>query len=244
MQQEDLLSHLERVARGLTPEKLASMIDHTLLKPFSRLDDAVRLIEEASRHGFACAMVPPTLVRQASVYAQDAGVRLCTVIGFPSGFQPLEAKLEELRLVGDAVEEVDVVAPLWAAAEGDKDSVARELAAIVEEARGLGVRLVKVIVEAPLAGDRALSIMVEAAREAGAYCVKTSTGVYSKGGDPATVLRLYSLAKPHGLRVKAAGGIRTGLDALLAIAAGASRIGTSSGVKVLESFRRMVGERA
>ena len=100
----------------------------------------------------------------------------------------------------------------------------------------------KVIVEAPLLGDDELKIIVEASGRAGADYVKTSTGVYSKGGDPYTVMRLHSLAEPLGLKVKAAGGIRTGVDALLAIAAGASRIGTSSGPRVVESYRRLLGE--
>lgn len=242
--QGGLLEHLTSVARSLTPEKLASMIDHTLLNPLSTTDKALRLIEETARHGFACAMVPPSLVRHVHPYARDAGVRLCTVIGFPSGFIPGEAKAVEARLVSGFVDELDVVAPLWAAAEGDYSYVVEELSTIIEEARGSGVKIVKVIVEAPLVDDEALVLLVKASKEAGADFVKTSTGVYSKGGDPATVLRLSSVAKPHGLEVKAAGGIRTGLDAVLAIAAGASRIGTSSGVRVLESFRELIGEKA
>ncbi len=242
--QESLLEHLAKVASSLTSERLASMIDHTLLSPLSTTEKALRLVEEAARYGFACAMVPPSLVRSVYPYARDAGVKLCTVAGFPSGFMPGEAKAVEVRLVSSYVDEIDIVAPLWAAAEGDHSYVVDELSTLVEEARSAGVKIIKVIVEAPLVDDEALVLLVRASKEAGADFVKTSTGVYSKGGDPATVLRLASVAKPHGLQVKAAGGIRTGLDAVLAIAAGASRIGTSSGVRVLESFRELIGEKA
>ncbi len=236
---EDLLS---RAAKEIPAEKMASLIDHTLLKPTSRLDDVLRVIEETQRYGFRCAIIPPSLVYRAKSYASETGVDLCTVVGFPAGFAPAEAKREEANIIAEYVSEADIVAPLWAAVEGDYGYVKEELAALVETLREGGVKIVKIIVEAPLVDDNTLHILVKASKEAGADFVKTSTGVYSKGGDPNTVLRLYTAAKPYGLRVKAAGGIRTGIDALLAIISGAERIGTSSGPKVIESYRRLIGE--
>ncbi|MCE4624602.1 MAG: deoxyribose-phosphate aldolase [Desulfurococcales archaeon] len=236
---ERLRRMLGELVSLLPPERLAGLIDNTVLRPAMRLEDAIKLIEETHEYGFYCAMIPPSHVRRAHPYAGDLGVRLCTVVGFPSGFQPGEAKMVELSLVSSFVEEVDLVAPLWAAVEGDYDYVRSELSEFVETARSGGVKVVKVIVEAPLVGDDALSIMVRASAEAGADYVKTSTGVYSKGGDPATVMRLAEAAAPYRLKVKAAGGIRTGLDAILAIAAGADRVGTSSAVRVIETYKTL-----
>lgn len=240
--QARLLETLSRIAGVVSTADLAAMIDHTLLKPTATLQDALRIVEEASRYGFHCAMLPPHLVREVSSYASEYGVRLCTVVGFPAGFQPVESKLAEIDAVAGLVEEIDVVAPLWAGAVGDIDAARSELSRIVDAARAVGVRVVKVIVEAPLLDDNALKVLVEASREASAEYVKTSTGVYSKGGDPYTVMRLHALAEPLGLKVKAAGGIRNGIDALLAIASGATRIGTSRGVEVVESYRKLKGE--
>jgi len=143
--------------------------------------------------------------------------------------------------VGEVVEEVDVVANIQAARAGDQGGLLEELGAVVEEARGLGVKVVKVIVEAPLVDDDTLALLVDAASRAGADYVKTSTGVYSRGGDVFTVLRVSSLAAPRGLRVKAAGGIRNAVDALLALASGAERIGSSRSIDVIESYKVILG---
>ncbi|MCE4601649.1 MAG: deoxyribose-phosphate aldolase [Desulfurococcales archaeon] len=216
------------------PEDLAKMIDSTLLKPTARARDALELVREAASMGFHCAMLPPTLVEDARREAEELGVRLCSVTGFPSGMHPLKAKLAEVQhLASLGVVEVDVVPNL---------ATGEDLEALVEGARQAGVKVVKVIVEAPIQDDASLARLVEAASRAGADYVKTSTGVYSKGGDYDTVHRLHMLAAPRGLRVKAAGGIRNGLQAILAIAAGASRIGTSSGAGVLRSYRELVGQ--
>ncbi len=238
----EVLESLAEAARRFgSPEKLASIIDHTLLSPSAGLEDALRVIDEASKHGFYCAMLHPYHIIRVHREAGGAGVRLCSVVGFPGGFHPPDAKLAELAWVAEYVEEVDVVANISAAVAGDLALVEQELAAIVEDARERGVKIVKVIVEAPLVDDNTLGLLVAAAAKAGADYVKTSTGVYSKGGDVYTVLRLASHAKRHGLKVKAAGGIRTGIDALLAVASGAHRIGTSRGPQVIESFARLIG---
>ena len=218
------------------------MIDSTLLKQTTSIEDALSLIEDASGYGFKCVMLPAPLVLRVKDAAESLGVSLCTVVGFPSGFQPAEAKIAELRSVSSYVDEVDVVAPLWAAASGSFEYIIDELSEIVETAREEGVKTVKVIVEAPLFKDNDLQLLIDAVKRAGADYAKTSTGVYTKGGDPITVMRVAEYAKPLGLKVKAAGGIRTGLDALLAIAAGADRIGTSSARSVLLSYAELVGE--
>ena len=236
-----LLESLEEVAaRYRDPGELAAVIDHTLLQPGAGVDEALRVVEEASRYGFHCAMLSPYHAVRVAGEARSLGVRLCTVIGFPAGYSHGEAKLAELRYVSGSVEEVDIVANVQAALAGDIGYVAEELRELVEAARELGVGVVKVIVEAPLLDDNTLALLVDAVARSGADYVKTSTGVYSKGGDVYTVLRVSQLARPRGLRVKAAGGIRTGIDALLALASGADRLGTSSGPQVVESYGRLL----
>ena len=238
----ELVEALESIAKVMSIRDLASRIDSTILSPTAGIDQVYTLIEDASGFGFNCAMVPPPLAVRARDAADSLNVKLCTVIGFPSGFQPGEAKISEIRLVSDSVREIDVVAPLWAAASGEPEYVVDELSEIVGYARDSGIETVKIIVEAPLVDDNTLDFLVETAKRAGADYVKTSTGVYSKGGDPSTVLRLSELAKPRGLKVKAAGGIRTALDALLAISAGADRIGTSSAKRIILDYARLTGE--
>ncbi len=237
-----ILYSLERIAREYDdPSKLARVIDHTLLSPSAGVDDALRVVEEASRYGFHCAMLAPYHVARVARAARDLGVPLCTVVGFPGGFQSVQAKVAEIEDVASLVEEVDVVANVQALAAGDAEYVGSELEALVGEAREAGVRTVKVIVEAPLLDDNTLALAVELVAKAGADYVKTSTGVYSKGGDVYTILRVRHFAEKHGIPVKAAGGIRTGLDALLALASGASRIGSSSGPRIVESYKRLLG---
>ncbi len=236
-----ILESLEEVAaRYRDPRELAAVIDHTLLSPGAGLDEALRVVEETHRYGFQCAMLSPYHVVRVADEAKSLGVRLCTVVGFPSGYSHGEAKLAELRYVAGYVEEVDIVANVQAALAGDIGYVEEELRELVSAARELGVATVKVIVEAPLVDDNTLALLVGAVARSGADYAKTSTGVYSKGGDVYTVLRVSQLAKPHRLKVKAAGGIRTGIDALLALASGADRLGTSSGPQVVESYMRLI----
>ena len=213
-------------------EDLASMIDATILSPTATESDVERLVEEAANEGYACVVTTPLHVVSVARRAEGLGVNLCSVVGFPLGSHPLEAKLAEARAALEAgASELDLVAALWRGV----GYVEEEVKAVVEVAREAGAR-VKVIVEAQLWDDERLRGLVEAAARAGAWMVKTSTGVYTKGGDPYTVSRLYRVAEPYGLHVKASGGIRTGLDALLAVGAGASRVGTSTPGKVLATL--------
>jgi len=229
----EVRSLLEAALRAAgSREDLASLIDATLLSPSASVEEVRRLVEEAADEGYACVVTTPLHLREVASEAGRLGVRLCSVIGFPLGSHPLDAKLAEAKeALESGAEELDVVPALWK----DADYVESEVARIVELARSYGAK-VKVILEAPLQGDEKLRRLVEASRRAGAWMVKTSTGVYSKGGDPLTVSRLAALAKPAGLGVKASGGIRTALDALLAIGAGADRVGTSSARKVLDTL--------
>ncbi|BAN90998.1 deoxyribose-phosphate aldolase [Aeropyrum camini] len=229
---EILQQGLERIGG---PEDLAARIDSTLLNPKATEADAEDLVKKAAEHGFRCAVLTPAHSIRVSKLAEKLGVKLCSVIGFPLGQTLLEAKLVEAQAVLEAgVKELDVVPNFSLGPDG----VYREVSDIVRLAKGYGA-LVKVILEAPLWDDDKLSLLVDSSRRAGADVVKTSTGVYTKGGDPLTVYRLARLAKPIGLGVKASGGIKTGIDAILAVGAGADIIGTSSAERVLESFKSL-----
>ena len=229
----DVRSLLERALSAVASrEELAARLDSTLLSPTASAEDYLALVREAADLGFRAAVVPSAAVPLVAREAERLGVRLVAVVGFPLGAVPLKAKLAELDFVlGAGASEVDLVP--WIAAP--RERLYEEISRVVDAARRRGAR-VKVIVEAPLVGDGRLRELVEASAAAGAEFVKTSTGVYSKGGDPATVARLAAMAKPLGLKVKAAGGVRTALDALLAIGAGADVIGTSSARRVIDSF--------
>ncbi|MEB3860368.1 MAG: deoxyribose-phosphate aldolase [Desulfurococcales archaeon] len=234
-----MLAEAYRIVREVGERSLANMIDATLLGPVIARSKVEDLVNKVSSMGFKCAMLPPSYLSLARGLAKDLGVELCTVIGFPGGFSSLRAKKAELEDVAgiEQVTEVDIV-PDFSRLLVDR--VGEEIAVLAELARQHDL-VVKVIVEAPLVDDDQLAALVESCRDAGVDYVKTSTGVYSKGGDYKTVARLSRLASKHGLRVKAAGGIRDALSAVLAIAAGASRLGTSSFVEVIEDYSRLRG---
>lgn len=239
MQDQLLKTIIEKTLSQLTPEEAAGLIDNTLLSPRTTIPDALRLIEETARYGFNCAMIPSALVYRVYDAAKSLGTRLCTVIGFPLGAVAADSKRAEILTVSSYVEEIDIVAPIWAAESGNYDYLVEELKELVTTAKEHDIGTVKIIVTAPLVSDNVLAMLVEASAKAGADYVKTSTGVYSKGGDPRTVLRLSELAEKYGLKVKAAGGIRTAIDMILALASGAHRIGTSAGVRILEDYKRL-----
>lgn len=218
---------------GLGRERLAGMIDATLLSPSAGLGEARALLGDVRSHGLYCAMLPPWHALELAGEASRLGVRLCSVAGFPYGYCGADAKASLAgRLAGAGVEEVDVVVNIAAVKSGDWGAVEREVRSVARAVHAAGGR-VKLIVEAPLMGDGELERLAEIAAGAGVDYLKTSTGVISKGGDPQTVARLARAAARWGLPVKAAGGIRTWLDAVAAVAAGASRIGASGYKSIL-----------
>ncbi len=219
---------------GLTKDRLASMIDATKLSPTLTLEEARNLLDDVARHGFYCAMLPPTHALRLAREAAALGVRLCSVAGFPYGYGREEEKVSETRALASAgVVEVDAVVNLALVKSGAWSEVERELRILAKAAHEGGARL-KLIVEAPLLSDEELDRLVAIAAKAGVDYLKTSTGVISKGGDPLTVARLTKAAEKFGLPVKAAGGIRSWYDAVAAVAAGASRIGASAYLEIIE----------
>ena len=212
--------------------ELAKCIDHTLLKTDARRADLERLVEEAKAYHFASVCVSPIWVSFAAHALQGSGVKTCTVIGFPQGATPSEVKaVETKRAIADGAEEVDMVIAVGKLKDGDDAYVKADIEAVVAAAKGKAVT--KVIIETCLLTDEEKRRACLLAKEAGADFVKTSTG-FSTGGATAADVKLMRESVGEDIGVKASGGVRSRADAEAMIAAGATRLGTSSGVKIVE----------
>ena len=210
---------------------LARMIDHTLLKPDAVRVEIEQLCAEALHYGFAGVCVNPSYVQTAAKLLRGSSVNVCTVIGFPLGATSTAAKVfETTQTLQDGAQEVDMVINVGMLKSGDCSFVRNDIAAVVEAAR-IRNAATKVILETCLLTDEEIIIVCSLAKDAGADFVKTSTG-FSKGG--ATVHDIVLMRKTVGaaIGVKASGGIRTREQALAMIAAGATRIGTSSSILI------------
>lgn len=211
--------------------KLNKYIDHTLLKPDASQEQIETLIEEAKKYDFASVCVNPTWVSFAAKALKTTDVKVCTVIGFPLGANTPELKaFETSDAIQNGANEVDMVINIGALKSRNFDLVERDIRAVVEAAKGT---LVKVIIETCLLTDDEKVKACQIAQKAGADFVKTSTG-FSTGG--ATVADVALMRKTVGpdMGVKASGGARSYEDALAFIEAGATRIGASSGVAIME----------
>ena len=212
--------------------ELAKCIDHTLLKTDARRVDLERLVEEAKAYHFASVCVSPIWVSFAAHALQGSGVKTCTVIGFPQGATPSEVKaFETKRAIADGAEEVDMVIAVGKLKDGDDAYVKADIEAVVAATKGKAVT--KVIIETCLLTDEEKRRACLLAKEAGADFVKTSTG-FSTGGATAADVKLMRESVGEDIGVKASGGVRSRADAEAMIAAGATRLGTSSGVKIVE----------
>ena len=213
-------------------QHLASMIDHTLLKPEATRAQVEQLCDEAKQHGFASVCVNPTHVRLCAQRLKGSPVKVCTVVGFPLGATLPEVKAFETQQALEAgATEIDMVVNIGALKSQDNDLVARDMAAVVRAAHA-GNALVKVIIEAALLSDDEKITACQLAQSAGADFVKTSTG-FGPGGATVEDVALMRRAVGPTMGIKAAGGIRTLADAQKMIAAGATRIGASASVKMM-----------
>ena len=211
---------------------LASMIDHTLLKPEATRAQVEQVCDEAKQHGFASVCVNPTHVRLCAQWLKGSPVKVCTVVGFPLGATLPEVKAFETQQALEAgATEIDMVVNIGALKSQDNDLVARDMAAVVRAAHA-GNALVKVIIEAALLSDDEKITACQLAQSAGADFVKTSTGFGPGGATVEDVALMRRIVGPT-MGVKAAGGIRTLADAQKMIAAGATRIGASASVKMM-----------
>lgn len=213
-------------ARGAS---LASLIDHTALKPGTTGEDVERLCREAVEHGFAAVCVNPVHVSRAAARLEGSEVAVATVVSFPLGAHAPGQKAREAREALEmGADEIDMVADLAALREGRWEVLEREVSTVVEAAAGEAA--VKVILETAALEPRQILRAARVAAGAGADFVKTSTGFHPAGGATAEAVALLRVGAGPDVGVKASGGIRTCEDALRMVASGATRIGTSSGL--------------
>src|SRR6187397_2571821 len=223
-------------ASGGAAAGVASMIDHTLLKPDATRRDIEALCREAAEYGFASVCVNPTWVADCARLLRETPVRVCSVVGFPLGATTADAKhYETRRALFDGAREIDMVINVGALKSGDLRLVERDIEAVSVPCRDCGV-LSKVIIEAALLTDDEKVTACTLAKAAGADYVKTSTG-FGPGGATAADVALMRRVVGAEMGVKAAGGVRDleGLKAM--VAAGATRVGASAGVKIVQESK-------
>ena len=220
---------------GVIPQdlNLAKMIDHTLLKPDATQQEIAQLCFEARKYGFASVCVNPTWVELCAQLLKGSPVKVCTVIGFPLGATSSETKAFETETaIRQGATEIDMVINIGALKARDLDTVAKDIRGVVNVAHAHGI-IVKVIIETVLLNDEEKTIASMLAKEAGADFVKTSTG-FAGGGATVHDVELMRRTVGPQMGVKASGGVRTFEDAENMIKAGATRIGASAGVKILQ----------
>ncbi len=218
-----------------SPSALAALLDHTLLRPEATRAQVVQLAEEAARYRFACAMVNPAWVPEVASVLRGTGVAVGTVIGFPLGASLTETKVAEARaLVQQGAHDLDMVINLGWLRSGMDQEVSADIAAVVAVAHTAGA-LVKVILETCLLTEDEKQRAGSLAVDAGADFLKTSTGFSTHGATPADVALLREIAGQR-CGVKASGGIRTLAEARTMVAAGASRVGASASVVIVEAL--------
>ena len=210
---------------------LAKYIDHTVLHPDTTRETVERFCREAVDYGFAAVCFNPTHVRLAAELLKGTSAKVCTVIGFPLGAAtPLVKAVETRDALANGAQEVDMVMNIGALKDGDDDLVARDIGAVVDAARGRA--MVKVIIETCLLTDEEKIRACRIAKEAGAHFVKTSSG-FSKGGATVEDVALMRRTVGPEMGVKASTGVRTAELVRKMLEAGATRIGTGSGMNIL-----------
>lgn len=220
---------------GSIPEDphIAKLIDHTLLKQDATEDQIAQLCYEARKYKFASVCVNPTHVKLCADLLKNTEVKVCSVIGFPLGASPPEVKAFEAdTALRDGAREIDMVINIGALKAGDNTLVARDIREVVKTVHASGA-LLKVIIETILLTDEEKVTACLLAKEAGADYVKTSTGFAGGGATIEDVALMRRVVGPE-MGVKAAGGVSTFEDAQKMVAAGATRLGASAGVKIVK----------
>ncbi|WP_025641343.1 deoxyribose-phosphate aldolase [Schnuerera ultunensis] len=216
-------------------QKIASMIDHTLLSPEATENMIKDLCKEAKEYGFAAVCVNPFYVKLAKGILENSKVKVATVIGFPLGASIKEVKAyETTKAIEDGANEIDMVINIGALKNKDYDRVRDDIRAVVYAAKNKAI--VKVIIETCLLTQEEKKIACEMAMEAGADFVKTSTG-FSTGGATTEDVKLMKTIVRNKLQIKASGGIRDYETAMAMIDAGASRIGASASVNIVKGAK-------
>lgn len=210
---------------------ISSTIDHTLLKPEASKEEIKKLCEEAKNYAFAAVCVNPCHIELCKELLKDSNVKIATVIGFPLGANTKEVKaFEALDAINRGATEIDMVINIGALKDKDYNTVKEDIEAVVQSAKDKAI--VKVIIETSLLTNEEKIKACELAMEAKADFVKTSTG-FSTGGATIEDVKLMKSVVGNNLKVKASGGIRSLETARDMLEAGASRLGTSSGVKIV-----------
>lgn len=218
---------------------IAKYIDHTLLKPAATQAQIAKLCDEARQYGFCSVCVNPYWVPFAKKALQGSGVKVCTVIGFALGASTAATKAFETQdAIANGADEVDMVINMGALKSGDTQTVLADIQAVRDASRG---HILKVIIETSQLTDEEKVTACELAAKAGADFVKTSTG-FNGGGATVQDVALMRKSIPAAMQVKASGGVRSRADADAMIAAGATRIGTSGGVQIVENKWLKIGK--
>jgi deoxyribose-phosphate aldolase len=221
---------------ALQVTEIASLIDHTILKPDATREDVLRVCKEAREYVFASVCVNPYWVPLVAHQLEGSRVKVCSVVGFPLGATTTEAKvLETESAIRLGAQEIDMVINIGALLSGDLEAVKVDIAAVAEAAHKHGA-LLKVIIETALLDDARKVTACELAVAAKADFVKTSTGFSTAGATVHDVELMRHTVGPH-IGVKASGGIRTLVDFRNMVAAGASRVGASASVKIVDAGR-------
>jgi deoxyribose-phosphate aldolase len=217
---------------------VAQYIDHTLLKPETTRVEIEKLCREARTFSFASVCINPTWVKECAFALYGSPVKVCTVVGFPLGANLADVKAYETRrAIFDGATEIDMVINVGALKSGDNEIVKRDISSVVEAAHD-ACAIVKVIIETSLLTDEEKVRACLLAKEAGADFVKTSTG-FNKGGATVADIELMRRTVGSDVGVKAAGGVKDLASAREMIAAGATRIGASAGVKIVQESQGM-----
>lgn len=212
---------------------IASLIDHTLLKPDATPDQIAQLCYEARKYGFASVCINPAHVKLCADLLRGTKVKVCTVIGFPLGASSPEVKAYETETaLRDGATEIDMVINIGALKGQDHTVVARDIQGVVKVGHAAGA-IVKVIIETSLLTDEEKVTACLLAKEAGADYVKTSTGFAGGGATVEDVALMRRVVGPE-MGVKASGGVKSFEDAKSLVAAGATRLGASAGVKIVQ----------
>ena len=223
----------------IPPDKLVKLIDHTLLKPEATAEDIEKLCQEAAKYGFYSVCLNPTWVAKAKQLLRGTSVKVCAVVGFPLGAQSPEIKtLEARRALREGAQEIDMVINIGALKSKDDRLVARDIRGVVEacdEARAVS----KVILETALLSDEEKVRGCLLSMKARADFVKTSTGFSKAGATAEDIALMARTVAPRKLGVKASGGVRTYADVIKMVDAGATRVGSSNSVKILEEAIQM-----
>ena len=212
--------------------KINQYIDHTLLKPTALLSDIEKLCNEAIQYDFAAVCVPPNFVKKAKSFLVNSSVKVATVIGFPFGYSAVEAKLAEVLLaIVDGADELDIVVNISAIKNGDWDYLANEINHLMPIIKSNN-KVIKIIIESGVLTDEEIIKCCELFGVAGIDYLKTSTG-YAEKGATIEAVKLFKLHLPKHIHIKASGGIRDYTFAQQLINEGATRLGCSAGIAIV-----------